>query len=389
MSTPIIGTTYPFDPTGTLASNLITGEQQILTAVNFADYHFIVPNIAPYFTASLQVTFQAVNGAQSTLVEGVDYVCTNVFHDASLACATPIAGSISFYNTALAGIVSLTYQTLGGIWTLDLPEITAILATTLLNPRITTWEQVTNQPVTFPVIDHEWDLVDLVGMSEVVTALTAIEGAILTQITGAFQTHVTNFGNPHDVTCAQIGAPTIAQMNASISSAIQAGSTTAVLTGLNATLTAPAIATDTLITAFGKLQGQITGIVDGTVPLLNPTVQGYMCEALTSITATTPTTSLDISLSPVYQVTIEANTSIVFNFANVTNAANKVIGFSILMVNGPTGGYGVSFPSNVLWAGGVTPPRTTTALAEDEWYFFTANNGVTWSGSLANQNVLV
>lgn len=204
MSTPIDGTTYPFDPTGQLASNLIPAEMQILTAQNYRDFHFIVPNLAPYFTDSLVITFQDTNGNIKTLTEGVDYVCTHVFHDASLACAKPIAGSISFYDTLLAGQVQLKYQTLGGIWTIDQTAIETILADRLHNPRITTWEQVTEQPVTFPVIDHEWNLVDLVGMSDVVNALANIEDMLRQTGSTGLAAHIADHNNPHLVTAAQV-----------------------------------------------------------------------------------------------------------------------------------------------------------------------------------------
>jgi hypothetical protein len=231
MSTPIDGTTYPFDPTGTLASNLITGEMQILTVQNYRDYHFIVPFLAPYFTTTLKVVYQDPTGNVSTLVEGVDYVCTHVFHDASLACAAPIAGSISFYNTLLAGQVQLQYQTLGGIWTLNSQEIATILADQLHNPRVTTWEQVTEQPVTFPVIDHEWDLVDLVGMSDVVTELQNIEAAIRAGGATGLAAHIADHSNPHQVTATQVGLSLVQNFGiAGISDAIAGVSNTLYMT---------------------------------------------------------------------------------------------------------------------------------------------------------------
>jgi hypothetical protein len=220
MSTPPTTTLYPFDPTGKLASNLITGEQQILTAVNFRDYHFIVPQMAPYFTKSLVVKFQPVVGDTKILTEGIDYYCTYVFHDASLACATRIAGAISFNNNLLAGVVQLQYQTLGGIWTIDQQEIATILADAVYNPRVTTWEQVTYQPITFPVIDHDWDLVDLVGMSEVVNAVNAVQTAILQQASTGITAYLVNYNNPHQTTAAQTGAPTVAQVTAMITAAV-------------------------------------------------------------------------------------------------------------------------------------------------------------------------
>lgn len=223
MSTPIAGTTYPFDPTGQLASNLIPAEQQILTAQNYQDYHFIVPDFAPYFTESLVVTYQDTDGNVKILTEGVDYICTHIFHDASLACATPIAGSISFYNTMLTGVVQLKYQTVGGIWVIDTTAIAAILADRLHNPRITTWEQVTEQPVTFPVIDHEWNLVDLVGMSDVVTALNDISNMLAQTGSTGLAVHEADHNNPHLVTAAQVGLGLVQNLGLASISDAQAG----------------------------------------------------------------------------------------------------------------------------------------------------------------------
>jgi len=223
MSTPIDGTTYPFDPTGKLASNLIPAEQQILTAQNYRDFHLIVPNLAPYFVNSLVITFKDTTGNVRTLVEGVDYVCTHMFHDASLACATPIAGSISFYNTMLAGQIQLKYQTLGGIWTIDTDAIQKILADRLHNPRITTWEQVTEQPVTFPVIDHEWNLVDLVGMSDVVNAINQISDMLRQTGSTGLAAHLADHNNPHLVTATQVGLGNVQNYAVATAADAQAG----------------------------------------------------------------------------------------------------------------------------------------------------------------------
>lgn len=63
------------------------------------------------------------------------------------------------------------------------------------------------QPASFPVIDHEWNLDDLVGMSEVNEALDAIRLAIETAGSGEniIGDHLTNYNNPHQVTKAQVG----------------------------------------------------------------------------------------------------------------------------------------------------------------------------------------
>ena len=193
---------YPFDPTGTQAVNLIQGERIVLQMPALSGYLFIVPSAAPYFAESMQIIHHP---SGRTLVEGVDYSLTHRFHDASLAVAKPIYGSITFMDKTLQGVVELRYQTVGGAWTLDEATILNILSNAVLNPRRTTWEQIVNLPFQFPVIDHEWDLVDMVGASAVVTALYAVRDAIRATGDAAIDDHIADQANPHGTTKAQVG----------------------------------------------------------------------------------------------------------------------------------------------------------------------------------------
>lgn len=217
--------TYTFDPTGTLSANKIENEQHIITAINWRDYHFIVPKVAPYFLNSLQISLTALDNSVRPLVEGVDYLPTHQFIAASRACASPIYGSISFINTSLAGVVKITYQTLGGIWAQDEAKIAEILADKLHNPRTTSWDVVTDQVVSFPVIDHEWDLDDMVGMTEVVGALTAIEDQLRQQGQQGLADHIADTNNPHATTKAQVGLSNV--QNYGIATVLEAQTGTA------------------------------------------------------------------------------------------------------------------------------------------------------------------
>jgi hypothetical protein len=200
---------FPFDPTGSNPANRVSNEQQVVTSVNGRDYHFIVPRMAPFFAESLQLTFRNPDGSIRPMVEGVDYYFTHHFISASRACAKPIYGSITFLNNQMSGVATLTYQTLGGIWTLDDNEIAQILANQINNPRTTAWEQITNMPIMFPVIDHEWNLVDMVGMSAVVEGIDRVTDAILSGVAtrGSYHTLPAQAplpGNP-EFTWAKLG----------------------------------------------------------------------------------------------------------------------------------------------------------------------------------------
>lgn len=198
---------YPFDPTGVLASNKIVNEQHILTSVNSRDYYTIVPKLGPIFELGLVVEYKDQLGNVRPLVKNIDYYLSNVFLGASRACMHSIYGSITLIDNTLSGVLNLKqYQSLGGEWVLDVNKWTQVIASMAGNPRSTTWEQITGLPNVFPVIDHEWNLTDLVGMKEVVTQLRTIADTILaTPGNTSLTSHLLNMSNPHQTTKAQVG----------------------------------------------------------------------------------------------------------------------------------------------------------------------------------------
>ena len=211
---------YAFDPTGSLPDNKIVDEQQILTEANGPDFRLLVPKMAPYFLSSLKVRLKNLNDEVSTLVEGLDYLPTHWFISASRACVSPIYGSILIMNSDLVGAISLEYQTVGGIWCLDTDKILLVLSDTMHNPRTTTWDEVIDKPIVFPVIDHEWNLSDMVGVSDVVTKLDEVRTTILNKQVTGLPAHILDHSNIHEVTAAQVGSYSKAEVDALIAQTI-------------------------------------------------------------------------------------------------------------------------------------------------------------------------
>lgn len=200
---PIPNATYPFDPTGTAASNLITDERQLIPAENSKGFVLMIPFFAPYFRSSMKIV-HLQNGRE--LVPDVDYACTHYFYEATTKIGQPIYGSITILDKTLSGTVAMRYQTIGGEWTIDEQQIEQILANTLLNPRVATWEQIVDLPHQFPPIDHPHDVNDDMGrMENVIEAIYTITDAILQVGEGASEAHINNRNNPHEVTAAQVG----------------------------------------------------------------------------------------------------------------------------------------------------------------------------------------
>lgn len=193
--------TYPFDPTGTVATNLITDENHALAAPSQEEFFFAIPKAAPYFRDTMVVK-RYPDGA--VLVEGTDYVCTHLFYAATKQTGKAVYGSITFYDRSLTA-VSLSYQTVGGEWTIPDDEIVAILISKQVNPRLTTWEQVVNVPCHFPPIDHEFDIKDFTGAKDIVEVLGKLENALLLNIGGDIGPHVNDHNNPHKTNKLHVG----------------------------------------------------------------------------------------------------------------------------------------------------------------------------------------
>jgi len=102
-----------------------------------------------------------------------------------------------------------------------------------------------------------------------------------------------------------------------------------------------------------------------------------------TISANTASTTLDWSVAGAYKVTIAANTT--FSFTNVPTG-NNIFSFTVITVNNSTPGYSVAWPTNCKYAGGILPPRTTTANAMDVWTGYTDDGGTTFVMSLAIAN---
>lgn len=212
---------YPFDPTGRAPTNRIVGEQIVIIAPGDRLFHFTMPKFAPMFEEGAVLRMRALDNSVRTLIKGVDFYFGHKFADASLATMHPIYGSIVFLKRDIVGTLIIDYNTVGDIWTIDIQMITEILLNTSQNPRITTWEQVVDRPIDFPIIDHPWDLDDMVGQKEILVTLQDIYEALLQSLdpsgggggSSLLNQHIANKSNPHGTTAFQVGAYSKAEID--------------------------------------------------------------------------------------------------------------------------------------------------------------------------------
>lgn len=191
---------YPYNPNANLSAAFITGETHTITTDPSRTYNWFVPFAAPFFSKGLVLT-HVTSGR--VLTPGVDYNFGLEYHIFNSTVAFyPVYGAIVIMDSTLIGTFSISYYTLGDRYAINEAKALALVANTALDPRSTYWESVTDIPSQFPVSDHQHDVSDLTGMSDVVDAINALT-ASLTDEGGkwwqALNEHLTDYNDPHHV----------------------------------------------------------------------------------------------------------------------------------------------------------------------------------------------
>ncbi len=323
MSTPIV-TRYPLDPTGVNPNNLVVGEIQTMPVQAI---RCIALNNGAFFTQGLVVTDQNTH----LPLNPSQYYAGQMYEWPSAQFGLQVCSVIVITDPTVSSSVSVQYQAVGGEFSTTAFAIVQMVNALNLDNRPASWPFIIAKPAAFAPSAHLHAAGDLYGFEYVVAALDRVRSAILLG-DGAAMAALYNYV---DQQLAVIGS-NFATVSTSV--------------GLRTT--------------------------------------GYMDESMGTLTATGPATTLDLSLATVFNVTLSANTGFVFETTHLpNNIAGRALGFTVITTNDTTGGWGMAFPQTVMWAGGLIPPRTLTPLGRDEWYFFTLDGGLSWSGSLANQNV--
>lgn len=112
--------------------------------------------------------------------------------------------------------------------------------------------------------------------------------------------------------------------------------------------------------------------------LVAPSLKGYS-EFISANAATTGVTTLDLSSSNFFNLTLTGNTT--FSFTNAPSG--RMFSFTIVAKQDATGGRTITWPTGSRYAGGLVPPATTTANAIDIWSAMTYDGGTTYIISLS------
>lgn len=197
---------YPLDTTGFSIGNKIPDEVHVLTEINDTTYRIIVPDFAPFYLDNFAVNHVDSLGNITPLSPDIDFYLCLPFVGATRSIGKIVYGGITINTLLTDGVIKVTYQCLGGMWSADAGYVMERLAEIMYNPKLTVWDAITNVQETFPPINHSLDIDDTYGQEQLIDAVNALAAAVLagpSQAVGIVK-HLTDFDNPHRTTKDQI-----------------------------------------------------------------------------------------------------------------------------------------------------------------------------------------
>ena len=197
--------TWELDPYGTNPANDIKAERKVLSSTQDGTFMFLIPKAAPFYAETLVIKHVA---SGRTLVKGVDWEPGYRFELVSKRTYKPVYGAICILDRTLTGTFEYNYHTLGGEYTLDEQSLLTLLSNALTDPRVTTWEKITDVPWYFTPIQHLFNVVDMVGGKELADAINRVADKILSaaeRLYPSINVHIQDKENPHNTTKAQVG----------------------------------------------------------------------------------------------------------------------------------------------------------------------------------------
>lgn len=218
-------TFIPTDFTGRAAANLRTDEShQLITVPNRTNRAFVCKHGAFY-----SVTMKVRDATGRLLDAGVDY--STVYHYADLSKLTgkEVMGFVVIKNAAVQSPVKVTYQAMGGPFSISTDELRELLDAIDETKFPFKWGDIIGKPTAFKPKPHTHEYWQLYGLDTTVTEINRIAHAWqygnkaimsenstysddyiklaqdeIAKYQAAVTAHLRDFQNPHKLTTAQV-----------------------------------------------------------------------------------------------------------------------------------------------------------------------------------------
>jgi hypothetical protein len=258
---------FPLDSTGLNPDNLVVGEPHTLPN---RTVRVLAPLYGAFFTESLVIKDMTsgltLNASQFKSVELYEFPTGSYGKE--------ICGVILITDTSVSNSIQLTYQALGGEYSMNTDAIIEMLNAINLDNRPVAWPDVQNKPDGFIPAAHYHDVGDVYGFEYLVHAIERLTSAVKSGddvthdiiykyiddwgaaiissgsgMTTALSAHTLNTSNPHSTTASQVGLGNVLNYALATTAEAQVGAVTTKY--MTPSLTAAAIATQAgaLVTA--------------------------------------------------------------------------------------------------------------------------------------------
>lgn len=219
-------TFLPLDLSGKARVNLREAEPHVLIKVGDKPNRACVLNHGAFYSKGLLVR----DATGRALIQGVDYKTTYNYNTLSELTAKEVMGLIVIINTAVVSPVAVTYQAVGGSFSISVKELKALLAALSTDNFRLTWEEIIGKPTEYVPADHEHDWWQTYGMESLTTEIdriaaawkqtttaivsenntfgdsyVAVARAAVTMFDSNVRAHLANVANAHGLTKEQIG----------------------------------------------------------------------------------------------------------------------------------------------------------------------------------------
>ena len=163
---------YPYDPTGVDQQNLVSAEKHTIPR---EDNRAFATLAGPFFTDSLVVK----DATGKILTRKIDYVAFEFVADPSEITGKEVCCAVLIKNNNISGDVFVTYQAVGGPFSLNAEAITEAINNLNIDARSVAWGDVIAKPDYFPPLRHLHDIGDVYGFEYIVNAIEDLRNAIL------------------------------------------------------------------------------------------------------------------------------------------------------------------------------------------------------------------
>ena len=163
---------YPLDITGGATTNLISNEVADVPKTG----KIIVPSATPFFTESLTIMDVTSN---SPLTPNVDYKVIHLVNDLVELTGKSVCLAIALMTNDRVTKLSLTYQTIGGEYSVNYDNIVAMVKSVTAEEKDDiNFDNIYNMPSSFLPTRTLLNANDVVGQGQLVDALNSIADAI-------------------------------------------------------------------------------------------------------------------------------------------------------------------------------------------------------------------